>query len=44
MVHFVSAFAIVRPARLQTKLEAERVDYTGEFSLADMKNWVKSNM
>lgn len=35
---------IFRPTHLQTKLEADRVEFTGEFSLGSLKEWVNKNL
>jgi len=36
--------AIFRAARLQTKLEPARLEYSGEFYLSDLKDWVNKNI
>jgi len=40
----VSTLAIFRPARLQTKLEPARLEYSGEFYSSNLKEWVNKNM
>lgn len=35
---------IFRPTHLQTKLEADRVEFTGEFALGGLKEWVNKNL
>lgn len=35
---------IFRPSRLQTKLEPDRVEFTGDFALNKLKDWVSSNV
>lgn len=41
---FKDTIVIFRPSRLQTKLEPSTVEYSGEFSLDRLKDWVKKNI
>jgi len=38
------AAVIFRPAHLQTKLEADRDEFSGEFALGSLKEWVHKSM
>lgn len=39
-----NTFAIFRAARLQTKLEPSQIEYTGDFQVSMMKDWVNDNI